>query len=105
MGPSAQVDEITATVGRREAIVWYLRLDEMSLEGVVGEEVEGLRFGQDDPFKRFFLMNILFHFVFKALVIILRNLVAAHERVVEESLLNRWSVTQPSPEFALQSLS
>lgn len=105
MGAGAQVDQITAAVGRGEPVFWDFVLNQLGLEGVVGKHLEGFLFGQQNALIGLFLLSVLLDLFLDLLVIGLGNLVLSHEGVIEEAAVQRGTVAQPGSKSVLEALA
>lgn len=104
MGTSAKINQISTAVGGSEAVLGDLTLDQLLLEGVVGEQFQCLCLTQQNPFVRLLLLGVSANFFLDPVEVSLRDAVVADERIVKETLIQGWAVAQPSPVKILETL-
>ena len=105
VGPSAEIDQIPAAIGRGEPVLGDLVLDELLLEGIVSEKLECFGLGQQNPFVLLLLLSVSPDLLLDAFEIRLRDSVVSDEGIIEETLVERRTVAQPSPIKILQALA
>lgn len=105
VGPSAEIDQIPAAIGRGEPVLGDLVLDELLLEGIVSEKLECFGLGQQNPFVLLLLLSVSSDLLLDAFEIRLRDSVVSDEGIIEETLVERRTVAQPSPVKVLQALA
>mmetsp|Transcript_8779 Transcript_8779/g.18552 ORF Transcript_8779/g.18552 Transcript_8779/m.18552 type:complete len:735 (+) Transcript_8779:385-2589(+) len=103
--PAAQVDEVAALVHGRAAAVGDLGLDDLLLEGVAGEQAEGLVLGDDEPLEFLFLFGDFGDLGLDGLVVVLPKRVArTHVTVVIKPSRQRGADRQSTSVQVLQRL-
>lgn len=105
MRPSAKIDEVTASVCRSQTIFWYFVLDELNLEWIIGEHLQSLSLAQQDPFVWLFFLSVFLDFLLDGFVISLRESLSSDEGVIEETVIQRRAVAQPSTIDIFQALA
>mmetsp|Transcript_15981 Transcript_15981/g.42318 ORF Transcript_15981/g.42318 Transcript_15981/m.42318 type:complete len:432 (+) Transcript_15981:1685-2980(+) len=105
VGPPAEVHEGPAPIARRQAAVGDLVGDQLHLEGVLAEQLEGLLLGEHAALVRLVLLGYLHHDLLKALEVLLAQLLAAEEAVVVEARLQGRADGQVAPVLPLHRLS
>lgn len=89
----AEIDKLAALVRSGHAVFGDLICDQLHFERVMLEELESLRFGEDNTLEDLLFTDNLREGFLDIRVIILRDLLVANVRVVEESVLQGWSNT------------
>ena len=105
MRTCAKIDEVTASVGRSQAILRYFALDQLNFEGIIGEHLQCFSLAQQDSFVWLFFLGVFLDFLLNGFVISLRESLSSDEGVVEETVVQRRTVTQPSTIDIFQALA
>jgi len=105
MRSSAKIDKISTSICSCHTIIWDLVGDQLNLEWIVREKLEGLLFIQDDALEFLLLSRYLFHLILYNLKMIRCNMKVSVVGVVEKSWLNRRTKAEMGTELVLQALS
>mmetsp|Transcript_75896 Transcript_75896/g.164253 ORF Transcript_75896/g.164253 Transcript_75896/m.164253 type:complete len:846 (+) Transcript_75896:181-2718(+) len=105
MGSAAEVDEVAAAVAARHRVVRHLVGDELHLEGVPAEELQGLLLREDAALEGLLLLADVGGVLLDGLEVVILELPLAEEAVVIEAVVERGADGQVAAVLALHRLA
>mmetsp|Transcript_97814 Transcript_97814/g.119826 ORF Transcript_97814/g.119826 Transcript_97814/m.119826 type:complete len:212 (+) Transcript_97814:1086-1721(+) len=105
MGPSAQIYEVTTTITARQGAIWDLVRDQLNLEGVLLEELQGLLFRQNTSLKKLRLLTDLHGMGLDGFEVVLFQLPLTKEAIIVKARLQGRADGQMATELAFHGLT
>lgn len=93
MRASAQINQVSTSIGRGKPIFRDFVLNQLNFERVVSKHLECLSLCQQYSLIRLLLLRIFFYLLFYLFIVLLRNFSFTYKGVVEKSVIKGWTMT------------
>ena len=105
MWTRAQINEITTSIGRSKSVLRDFIFYQLNFEWIVGEHLKCLCFCKQNPLVWLLLLSVFLYFLLYFLIVLLRYFCLPDKRIIEKSVVKRWTMAEPSSVKIFQALS